>query len=92
MSLTGTSGVTNLLGILAACGGREPGAFASYAALKREVTDAVEAILAPIRACYAKLATDPGQVREILAEGHGRVRPAAQATVRRARAAIGLLD
>ncbi|GIF00239.1 tryptophan--tRNA ligase [Paractinoplanes rishiriensis] len=85
-------GVTNLLGILAECTGREPGEFSSYGALKREVTDAVEDLLAPIRARYAELSKDPGHVREILAEGKTRVRPLAQATVRRARAAIGLLD
>jgi tryptophanyl-tRNA synthetase len=88
----GQPGITNLVAILVACGGREPGGFASYGALKREVTDAVEALLAPIRARYAELAADPRHVREILAEGRARVRPAAAATVRRARAAIGLLD
>jgi tryptophanyl-tRNA synthetase len=85
-------GVTNLLGILRECGGAEPGSFASYGALKREVTDAVEALLAPIRARHAELAADPGHLRRILAEGRTRVRPRAQDTVRRARAAIGLLD
>jgi tryptophanyl-tRNA synthetase len=86
-------GVSNLLAILAACTGRgEPAGFSSYGALKKEVTDAVEALLAPIRARHAELAADPGHVREILAEGRTRVRPIAQATVRRARAAIGLLD
>ena len=67
-------------------------AFASYGALKREVTDAVEALLAPIRQRYAELSADPGHVREILAEGKARVRPAAADTVRRTRAAIGLMD
>jgi tryptophanyl-tRNA synthetase len=89
----GQPGVSNLLAILAACTGRaEPGGFSSYGALKKEVTDAVETLLAPIRARYAELAADPGHVREILAEGKTRVRPIAQATVRRTRAAIGLLD
>jgi tryptophanyl-tRNA synthetase len=85
-------GVSNLLAILAECTGRPPGEFSSYGALKREVTDAVEALLAPIRKQHADLAADPGHVREILAEGRARVRPAAQETVRRARTAIGLLD
>jgi tryptophanyl-tRNA synthetase len=84
-------GVSNLLAILAACGGREPGEIGSYGALKREVTDAVEALLAPIRKRHAELAEDPGHVQKILAEGKARVQPAAQAVVRRARAAIGLL-
>ncbi|MET0422967.1 MAG: tryptophan--tRNA ligase [Actinoplanes sp.] len=85
-------GVTNLLGILRACTGAEPGEFTSYGALKREVTDAVEALLGPIRARYAELSADPGHIREILAEGRAQVRPTAAATVRRTRAAIGLLD
>jgi tryptophanyl-tRNA synthetase len=85
-------GVTNLLGILRECTGAEPRSFASYGALKREVTDAVEAVLAPIRARHAELAADPGHIRRILADGRTRVRPQAQATVRRTRAAIGLLD
>ena len=85
-------GVSNLLAILRACTGTEPGPFPSYGALKREVTDAVEAVLEPIRARHAELAADPGQVRKILAEGRARVRPRAEETVRRVRAAIGLLD
>ena len=84
--------MTNLLGILRECTGAEPASFTSYGALKREVVDAVEAILAPIRARHAELAADPGHLRRILAEGKTRVQPQAQATVRRARAAIGLLD
>ena len=85
-------GVSNLLAILAACGGRAPVEAASYGALKRDVTDAVEAVLAPIRARHAELAADPGYVRSVLAEGRERVRGTARATVRRTRRAIGLLD
>jgi tryptophanyl-tRNA synthetase len=84
-------GVSNLLAILSACGGREPGAITSYGALKREVTDAVEAVLAPIRSRYAELSADPGYVTGVLAEGSARVRETAAATVRRAKQAIGLL-
>jgi tryptophanyl-tRNA synthetase len=85
-------GVSNLLGILSACTGKEPGELNSYGALKAEVTDAVEALLSPIRTRYTALADDPAYIRQILAEGKARVRPRAQATVRRTRAAIGLLD
>ena len=85
-------GITNLLGILQACTGEEPGAYSSYGALKRDVTEAVDALLAPVRKRHAELSEDPRYVREILAEGRTRVRPAAHACVRRARAAIGLLD
>jgi tryptophanyl-tRNA synthetase len=85
-------GVTNLLDILAACTGGPAGEFASYGDLKRSVTEAVETVLAPIRARHAELVRDPGHVRKVLADGRDRVRPRAQATVRRARQAIGLLD
>jgi len=88
----GQPGVTNLLAILAECTGEQPGAYSSYGALKHDVTEAVDALLTPIRKRHAELADDPGYVREILAEGKARVRPAALATVRRARHAIGLLD
>jgi tryptophanyl-tRNA synthetase len=84
-------GITNLLGILAACTDSEPRAFTSYGELKREVTDAVEALLAPIRARYAELSDDPGYLRSVLAEGKDRVRPTASETVRRTRTALGLL-
>ncbi|BCJ44930.1 tryptophan--tRNA ligase 1 [Actinoplanes ianthinogenes] len=85
-------GVTNLIDILAGCTGRAPADPTSYAALKREVVDAVEALLAPIRARHGELSADPAFVRRVLADGAERVRPTAAATVRRARAAIGLLD
>ena len=85
-------GVSNLLAILTECTGERPGAYTSYGDLKRDVTEAVDALLAPIRKRHAELADDPGYVREVLAEGKTRVRPAALATVRRARAAIGLLS
>jgi tryptophanyl-tRNA synthetase len=85
-------GVSNLLAILTACTGEPAGEFASYGALKAAVTEAVEAVLAPIRAGHRELSADPAQVRRVLAEGRERVRPTARATVRRARQAIGLLD
>ncbi|SDT67768.1 tryptophan--tRNA ligase [Actinoplanes derwentensis] len=85
-------GVTNLIDILAACAGRTPADPHSYGALKREVADAVEAVLTPIRARHAELAADPGYVREILAAGVAAVRPRATAVVRRTRTALGLLD
>ena len=88
----GQPGITNLLAILAACTGAQPGEFASYGALKNAVVDAVEALLAPVRARHAELSADPGHVRSILAEGKTRVRPTAVETVRRTRAALGLLN
>jgi tryptophanyl-tRNA synthetase len=85
-------GVSNLLGILAACTGAPPREFTSYGELKREVTDAVEALLGPIRARYAELSADPGHLQSILAEGKTRVRPTAADSVRRTRTALGLLQ
>ncbi|MFI1988420.1 tryptophan--tRNA ligase [Actinoplanes sp. NPDC020271] len=85
-------GVTNLIDILAELTGREPSDATSYATLKQEVTDAVEAVVAPIRARHAELAANPDLVRGVLAAGAEKVRPTAAATVRRARAGIGLLD
>jgi tryptophanyl-tRNA synthetase len=85
-------GISNLLGILAACTDSRPRAFTSYGELKREVTDAVEALLAPIRARHAELSDDPGYLRSVLAEGKDRVRPTASETVRRTRTALGLLS
>jgi tryptophanyl-tRNA synthetase len=85
-------GISNLLGILAACTGEQPRTFTSYGELKREVTDAVEALLGPIRARYADLSADPGHLRSVLAEGKARVRPTASETVRRTRTALGLLN
>ncbi|GIF07501.1 tryptophan--tRNA ligase [Actinoplanes siamensis] len=85
-------GVTNLIGILTEITGREPSDRTSYAALKREVNDAVQDLLAPIRARHAELSANPDLVRGVLAAGAEKVRPIAAATVGRARAAIGLLD
>jgi len=85
-------GVSNLLAILAECGGRPAGEITSYGQLKREVTDAVEAVLTPLRARYAELSADPGYVEGVLADGAARVRGRAAETVRRAKRAIGLLN
>ncbi|GLZ00891.1 tryptophan--tRNA ligase [Actinoplanes sp. NBRC 103695] len=86
----GQPGVTNLLTILEACGGSADD-FTSYGALKTAVADAVEEVLAPIRARHAELVKDPGHVRSVLDAGRERVLPRAEATVRRAREAIGLM-
>jgi tryptophanyl-tRNA synthetase len=91
----GKPGVSNLLEILAACRGGGPAdlaaGFSSYGQLKAAVAGAVDEVLRPIQARYAELAEDPAYVRDILADGAERVRGRAGATVRRARAAIGLL-
>ncbi|HEX5542188.1 MAG TPA: tryptophan--tRNA ligase [Micromonospora sp.] len=89
-------GVANLLEILAACTGGSPAAlaeqFASYGALKSAVAEAVVATLEPIQVRHAELARDPGYVQRVLAEGAERARDRTTHTLRRAKAAVGLLD
>ena len=87
----GQPGVTNLLTILEACGGSADD-LTSYGALKTAVADAVEEVLAPIRARHAELVKDPGHVRSVLDAGREQVLPGAESTVRRAREAIGLIQ
>jgi tryptophanyl-tRNA synthetase len=87
----GQPGVSNLLDILAACGGPES-AFGSYGELKSAVTDAVVATLGPIQDRYRELSADPAHVRGILAAGAERVAKRTADTVSRAKRAIGLLD
>jgi tryptophanyl-tRNA synthetase len=51
------------------------------AALKAVVTEALNDLLAPIRARRAELAADPGYLRQVLATGNSRVREIADATL-----------
>jgi hypothetical protein len=51
----------------------------------------VVALLTPIQRGYRELTADPGHVHRVLADGAERARVRAEATVSRARAAIGLL-
>jgi tryptophanyl-tRNA synthetase len=88
-------GVANLLDILAACRGEpDPAAlaagYASYGALKRDVADAVVAVLEPLQKRYAELAADPSHVDEVLRFGAEQARAMAAPTLGAAKAAIGL--
>lgn len=87
-------GVSNLLTLLAACGGGDPGtlagAFGDYAGLKRAVADAVVSELEPLQRRYRELAAEPRAVDEVLAEGASRAAAAAATVLSRARRAIGL--
>src|SRR5689334_3900514 len=69
-------GVTNLLEILAACTAGDPvqlaTAYSSYGELKRDVADAVLAVIEPLQKEYARLATDPGAIDGLLAQGRDR--------------------
>ena len=82
-------GVTNLLEILAACGGSADGV-TTYGALKREVTDAVVAELEPVRKRYADLAADAAYVQQVYSAGAERCRQVTAPVLAAARAAIGL--
>jgi tryptophanyl-tRNA synthetase len=82
-------GVTNLLDVLAACGGSADG-ISTYGALKLAVTDAVVAELEPIQKRYADLAADPGHATRVFAAGAQRCREVTAPVLAAAEAAIGL--
>jgi tryptophanyl-tRNA synthetase len=82
-------GVTNLLDILAACGGSVEGV-STYGALKAAVTDAVVATLEPVQKRYADLAADRGHVSEVFAAGAERCRQVTAPVLAAATAAVGL--
>jgi len=82
-------GVTNLLDILAACGGTADG-ITTYGALKSAVTDAVVAVLQPLQKSYAELAADPSYVESVFADGSERCREVTASVLADATAAIGL--
>ena len=82
-------GVTNLLDILAACGGSAAG-ITTYGALKAAVTDAVVAQLEPIQRRYADLAADTAHVTRVFADGAARCREVTAPVLAAAEAAIGL--
>jgi tryptophanyl-tRNA synthetase len=82
-------GVTNLLDILAACGGSADG-ITTYGALKRAVTDAVVAELEPVQKRYAELAADPAYVSGVFEAGAARCREVTAPVLAAAEAAMGL--
>jgi tryptophanyl-tRNA synthetase len=82
-------GVTNLLEILAACGGSADG-ITTYGALKKAVTETVVSELEPIQKRYAELAADPAYVDSVYAAGAARCREVTAPVLAAATAAIGL--
>ncbi len=82
-------GVTNLLDILAACGGSSEG-ISTYGALKAAVTEAVVAVLEPLQKSYAELAADPAYVASVFADGSARCRDVTASVLADATAAMGL--
>ncbi len=82
-------GVTNLLDVLAACGGSAAG-LTTYGALKAAVTDVVVAVLEPLQRRYADLAADPAYVTGVFAAGSAHCRQVTEPVLADARAALGL--
>ncbi len=82
-------GVSNLLDILAACGGSASG-ITTYGTLKRAVTDAVLAELEPLQKRYAELAADPTYVTGVYEAGAARCREVTEPVLAAAHAAMGL--
>ncbi|WP_180923803.1 tryptophan--tRNA ligase [Nocardioides marinisabuli] len=82
-------GVTNLLEVLAACGGSADG-ISTYGALKRAVTDAVVGVLEPLQRRHAELAADPGPLEAAYAAGEARCRRVTPPPLAAAEAAMGL--
>jgi tryptophanyl-tRNA synthetase len=91
----GRPGIANLLEVLAACTGGEPGALAgaygSYGQLKKDTAEAVVEVLRPVRARHQELCADPGFVEGVLRAGAEKARAMARPTVDAAYRAIGLL-
>ena len=81
--------MTNLLDILAACGGSAEG-ITTYGALKSAVTEAVVAILEPLQKAYAELAGDPAYVESVFAAGSAHCREVTASVLADADAAMGL--
>ena len=88
-------GVSNLLELLAAATGESPdvaaGRYRDYGSLKRDVTEALVALLRPVQERHAVIAADPGQVTDVLAKGADRARQVASSTLDRAMRAAGFL-
>jgi tryptophanyl-tRNA synthetase len=82
-------GVTNLLDILAACGGSADG-ITTYGALKSAVTEAVVTVLEPLQKSYAELAADPAYVDSVFIAGSARCREVTASVLADATAAMGL--
>ena len=90
-------GVTNLIDILAAARGVEPGQVEEemagargYGDLKGAVGDAVVEMLEPVQRRYEELRADEGALEEVLAEGAARAREIAAPTVADVRSAMGV--
>jgi tryptophanyl-tRNA synthetase len=87
----GVSNLVELLAVATGVGVEEVAArYDRYGELKRDVADAVVALLAPIRERALELSRDLGEVQRILAAGAARAREVAAPTYARAARAVGL--
>ena len=90
-------GVTNLLDLLSAATGTEIADLEQryqgqgYGVFKREVAEAVNGLLRPVRERHAELSADPGAVAELLRKGADRAREVAVTTMETVREHVGLL-
>jgi tryptophanyl-tRNA synthetase len=88
--------VSSLVLLGALCLDQDPREFADAigsggaVALKAAVTAAVNDRLAPVRACRAEYAREPGYVRQVLRDGNERANAIASATLGEVRSAMGM--
>ena len=88
--------VANLLLLTSLCTGEAPERIAARigdggsGALKKELTEALNSTLAPIRERRARLAQDPGIVRDTLRKGIAEANRIADSTLREARIAMNM--
>jgi len=91
-----TPGVKNLLTIFSVLSGEDEAAIGAryegrgYGYLKKDLVDAVEATLSPIRAEYARITDDPAELDRILDAGAARARSIATPVLHRAMTNAGL--
>jgi len=88
-------GVANLLEILASIQGRRPeevaGDYTRYGPLKADLAAAVISLVEPIQSAYRQWTKDPADVADVLRAGAARANEVAEATLRRAYDAVGLV-
>ncbi len=91
-----TAGVKNLISVLEALTGEARDSISNrfagrgYGYLKQEVADATIAALEPVQKRYHQIADDPANLDALLSKSAERVRPIAEATMQRVRAAVGI--
>ncbi|QQG49812.1 MAG: tryptophan--tRNA ligase [Candidatus Berkelbacteria bacterium] len=61
-----------------------------YTELKEQLTEDINAFLAPVQKTYHALMDDPAKIRRLLEEGAGKARPVAQETLLVVKKALGL--